>query len=421
MNFFKKISTHRHAFNESLMQAYDSLRNNKLRTFLSLLGITIGIFCIITVKSAIDSLQDGILEGFSELGSDMVYVSKMPWDEDPGRNYWKYLKRPEPSYEDFLYVKQRSKKSMYSSYAAFTGGRNIKHNTETVSNAFVMGATFEQIYTGNMEFEYGRHFTQNENFNGDHKAILGHNVYTSLFPAGSGIGESVKVFGRKYTVIGKLAAEGQSFFNFINYDDIIWIPFSNFEKYVNVQNEAGISFSLKAKKNTSIEDLKSETIGLMRSSRKLKPIMLSNFSVNELSLLSNVLDQVFGVMNIAGFLIGIFALIVGMFSVANIMFVSVKERTSIIGIKKALGAKKSIILLEFLLESILLCLLGGFIGLVLVILTLWGVSSLTGFQMQMSSTNLITGIGASIIVGIIAGIIPAYNASNMDPVEAIRA
>jgi len=210
----------------------------------------------------------------------------------------------------------------------------------------------------------------------------------------------------------------------MNFDEVCWIGYNSLKKFVNVKDNnryVGRSLSVKAKKGVKLPDLKDELTGVIRSKRKLKPFEDNNFSINQLSMITDMLDSVFRVLNIAGFWIGFFALLVGMFSVANIMFVSVKERTNIIGIKKALGAKGSVILLEFLVESVILCIIGGIIGLVTVYLTLLLLSSVTPFDMQLSVFNTASGVGISIAVGIIAGIIPAFQASKMNPVDAIRA
>lgn len=408
---------------ESFQQATGSLVGNKLRTFLSLLGITIGIFCIITVKSAVDSLQANVIEGFNELGSDVIYLDKMPWNEDPGQNYWKYAKRPDPSYEDYQAIKKRSKLTEFTSYTIFTGGKTIKHLSSSISNAFIMGSTFEYASIQNVKIAEGRYFTPNEYETGANKIILGYKVYNELFKSLNGVGREVKLFGQDFQVIGYLESEGDNVFNFLNFDEVIWLNYNSVKKYINVKDKSNVGrmLNIKAKSNIDMSEHKGEIASIIRAVRRQRPLEKDNFSLNELSMLSQVLDSVFKVLNIAGFIIGIFALIVGMFSVANIMFVSVKERTSIIGIKKALGAKRYIILIEFLIESIILCIFGGLIGLVLVYLILAVISMLIPFSMSMSITNAIIGITSSVIVGIISGILPAMQASGMDPVEAIRA
>jgi putative ABC transport system permease protein len=407
---------------ESLQQALGSLRGNKLRTFLSLLGITIGIFCIIAVKSAVDSLQANIVNGFNELGSDVIYLDKMPWNEDPDQNYWKYQKRPNPSFGDYEAINRKGRMADKAAFTIFTGGRTIKFLSNSISNAFIMGSTFEYASIQNLKIQEGRFLTQNEYESGSNKVILGNKVYNELFKGINGVGREVKLFGQDYHVIGYLESEGDNAFNFLNFDEVLWVGYKNVQRFVNVKEESqvGRMLTIKAKTGVELSDLKGEVAQIIRAERRLKPLEKDNFALNELSMLSQLIDGVFKMINIAGFFIGGFSLVVGMFSVANIMFVSVKERTSIIGIKKALGAKRYIILLEFLIESVILCLLGGLIGLVFVWVVLKGISMVIPFQMTLTAGNVAIGVISSVIVGIISGILPAIQASGMDPVEAIR-
>ena len=408
---------------ESINQALQSLAGNKLRTFLSLLGITIGIFCIIAVQSAVDSLQENIVSGFKELGSDVVYVDKMPWDEDPGQNYWKYARRPDPSYNDYEKIQRRSKLAEAASYVIFTGGRTIKYKSSSVSNAFIMGATEEYSKIQNLEFAKGRGLSNNEMLTGSNKIILGHKVADELFQQEEPVGKYAKLFGQKFLVIGVLKEEGDNAFNFINFDEVMWMSYNTIKKFVNTgeQSRVGKMLNVKAKPGVELAELKGELTGILRANRRLKPAEGDNFALNELSTLTGVLDNVFGVLNLVGFVIGIFALIVGMFSVANIMFVSVKERTGLIGVKKALGAKRYIILLEFLIEATILCIIGGVIGIFMVWIVMKLISMAIPFDMYLTFMNLVIGVVISVIVGILSGIIPAFQAAKMDPVEAIRA
>jgi len=407
---------------ESIVQALQSLVGNKLRTFLSLLGISIGIFCIIAVKSAVDSFESTIKDGFNELGSDVLYVDKMPWGEDPNQNYWKYAKRPDPSFKDYEVITEKSKLADAASYVIFTGGKTIKYKSSSVSNAYIMGSTFEYKDIQNMNIEKGRYLTQQEYNSGANKLVLGYKVAQSLFNSLEPVGKEVKLFGQKYQVIGVLKSEGENMFNFLDFDEAMWISYNNIKRYVNTNENSrvGKMLNIKAREGVDVQELKGEITSVLRSSRRLKPTEKENFALNELSALSDVLDSVFGVMNVVGLIIGIFALIVGMFSVANIMFVSVKERTNLIGIKKALGAKRFMILLEFLIESIILCVIGGIIGLLLVLGVLKVISSAIPFDMFLSMSNVFSGVTVSIVVGILSGIIPALMASKLDPVVAMR-
>lgn len=410
---------------ESFRIAIGELTNNKLRTFLSLLGITIGIFCIIAVLSAVDSLERSIRDGFSELGSDVIYVSKEPWTEDPQQNYWKYLRRPDPGMRDYEAITKKSKLAEGAAYAFFTGGGTIKHESSSVEGVFYMGTTYEYQELQKVEIAEGRYFTETEYRNATNVVLLGHKIRDELFGLQNALGKEVKLFGQKFKVIGVLKEEGEDPFNFINFDDVVWSGLNNTRKFYNFDDfTKGFNYQklllVKAKAGVELDELKDELTGIIRGVRRLKPYEEENFALNELSMFEQILSGFFGALNIAGFTIGIFALIVGMISVANIMFVSVKERTVIVGVKKALGAKKYFILMEFLLEAIFLCIMGGLMGLAMV----WGVMKLISmfipFELWLSMRNVIIGVGVSVIVGIISGVVPAWQASNMDPVEAMR-
>lgn len=407
---------------ESIRQAFSSLIGNKLRSFLSLVGITIGIFCIISVKSAVDSLQNNVMEGLSEIGTGVVYVEKYPWNEDWEDNYFKYMKRPDPDLDDYELIKKKSKLADQASYSIFQGGKTIKYKSSSVSDITVMGSSYEFQDIQGLDIEKGRYFTLSEYNSGANKIILGSIAAKELFGNLNPIGKEVKLFGQSYFVLGVLKEEGESMFNFMNFDDVIWISLTNARRYMNIKDGKGVGESLmvSAKHGVSNEELKSELTGILRAHRRLRPREADNFSLMEMSSLNQVLDSFFGTLNIAGFVIGGFALIVGMFSVANIMFVSVKERTNIIGIKKALGAQNLIILLEFLIEAVVLCLIGGFIGLLVSYGVITLISSLMDFKMVMTFNNALAGILVSVLVGIISGIFPAYLASKLDPVVAIR-
>lgn len=407
---------------ESLRQVMSSLKGNALRTFLSILGITIGIFCIISVKSAVDSLQENIVDGFKELGSDVVYVDRIPWVNTSRELYLQYLKRPNVTYKESQEILKRSRLADDVTFAGVTGGKTLKHRSNSLSGATVFGTTYGYAEIFNMDIQQGRYFTRQEYHSGSDVIILGHGFASSLFNNINPIGREIKLNGRGYRVIGVLKEEGDNMFNFLNYDEIAWITYPNLKKIANTSKDSSIGriLGVKAKDGVSADRLKDELTGIMRSIRRIKPKDKTNFALNELSMLNQALQSVFGVLNIAGFVIGIFSLIVGMFSVANIMFVSVKERTNIIGIKKALGAKNINILVEFLIESVILCLIGGLAGLVLVFLIVQAVSSMSSFSMSLSIFNVVFGVGISIIVGVVSGIIPAYQASTMNPVDAIR-
>jgi len=381
----------------------------------------IGIYSIIVVKSSVDSFQSSIKNGFSELGSDVIYIDKYPWNEEGDNQWWKFHKRPDPSLEDYEAINKKSKKAVAASITAFMGGKTIKYKSSSVENAYIMGISPEYNEIQNLQIEKGRYFSSIEEANARDVLVLGHAVANALFVNEEAVGKQVKLMGKKYLVVGVLKEEGESMFNFIDLDEAMIVGLANLRRVVSIKNgNVGIMMQVKAKAEYTLEQVKDEVAGIIRSVRKLRPREENDFALNEITMLNKMLEGVFGIVNIAGLFIGVFSLIVGMVSVANIMFVSVKERTSLIGVKKALGAKSSIILLEFLVEAIILCLIGGLIGIIFVFLTLKLISAVSPLDLFLSPFNLILGLGCSIVVGILAGIIPAFNASNLDPVEAIR-
>ncbi len=408
---------------ESIDQSLQQLRANKLRSFLSLLGITIGIFCILSVKSAVDSLEDNIKGSFEQLGNDVIYITKLPWAEDPDQSYWKYFQRPVPSYEDYLVLKAGVETASLVALTVRIGIRTIKYRSSSVEGAFVFGATYEYADLFKMEFEKGRYYSPYEYNNGSDKVILGYNIADELFGTLDPIGKQVKLMGRTMQVIGVIAKAGEALVNPLDYDDVIFLSYTAAKKVADVKQRNspwGNTLNVKARDGVDVELMRDEVTGVLRAHRRLKPREQDDFSLNEISVITQFLDKIFGVINLAGLAIGIFAIFVGMFSVANIMFVSVKERTNIIGIKKALGAKRYFILLEFLIEAIVLCILGGLVGLLLVFGCMKILAAVLNFEMYLSLSNIALGVGLSIFIGIISGFIPANQASKMDPVDAMR-
>jgi len=408
---------------EAVRQAFQQLVANKLRSFLSLLGITIGIFCIIGVQSAVDSLETDVRSSFDKLGNDVIYVSKFSWAEDPGRNYWKWMRNPNISYKDFEAVSQKATLADMTSFHVFLGMKTLKYRSYSVDNAFLLGVTYDYGNVFNFEFEKGRYFSQTEYFYGKNQCILGYQVAEELFGAIDPIGKRIKLMGRELEVIGVLTQNGKDLVSIMNFDQGVFVSYELARKIVNLNSNDRFGNSVltvKANQDVPLEQLEGQLTGVMRAHRRLKPKEKNNFALNELSVLTQVLDGFFSVLNQLGLIIGIFAILVGVFSVVNIMFVSVKERTNIIGIKKALGAKRYIILLEFLIESIILCILGGIIGLALVYVILQILSASIGYEIYLAWNNILNGLLWSISIGILSGVIPAWQAARMDPVEAIR-
>ncbi len=411
-------------FQEGAAQAWSQLMANKLRTFLSLLGVTIGIFCIIGVKSAVDSLEANIRNSMAKLGDDVLYVEKFSWGEDPGDNFWKWMRRPNISYEEFERLRETVPSADKMAFWLFVGAKPIKWQSSSVENSYCIAATYDMEEMFHLEFENGRYLTPTEYETATETCVLGHVIADGIFGAGiDPIGKTISWGGRKLRVVGTLKASGKDLLKPFNFDEAVLIGYQLARRIANVRPTgmwSRTSMCIKAKKGVDLEVLKDEVTAALRSKRRIKPREENSFALNTLSIISGLFDKLFGTLNVVGFLIGGFALVVGMFSVANIMFVSVKERTSIIGIKKALGAKRWVILLEFLIESVVLCVIGGLFGLVFIWVVVTGASKALDFEMQLSPTNMFWGVFVSVVVGVLSGVLPAAQASALDPVEAMR-
>lgn len=404
----------------SILMAFGELKVNKLRTFLSLFGVTIGIFCIIGVLATVESLESSVKNDLKAIGASTIYVQKWPWGGGGGEfPWWKYMKRPEPKYEELKPILDRSNYAKTAAFMLFNSS-NVEYKESMLQNVVWYGATegFSEIQE--VKIETGRYISPTEFANGSPVMVMGYENAAKLFDAPElALNKVVKVKGRFVTIVGIMKKQGRSLIGGWDFDNIIIVPF-NFCKQVVDQRRAERFLLVGGKDGVPVEDLKEELRGIMRSVRKLKPLEEDNFALNDVTSSSKSLDGFFGSVNLGGFVIGGFSLIVGLFGIANIMFVTVKERVSQIGLKKAVGAKKSTILMEFLLESAFLCIMGGIMGLLLVFLVSLGLSSALPFKVIVSPGIIILGISISIAVGLLAGFIPARTAANLDPVVAIR-
>jgi putative ABC transport system permease protein len=390
---------------------------------LSLLGITIGIFAIIAVFTIVDSLETNIRESVNTLGSDVLYVQKWPWGPPEGETefaWWKYMNRPLASMEEFEYIKDHSKGAKNVAFISAVG-RGIEYGNNNIDGAGIAGVTDEFKDIRAFELEEGRYFSPIEMNAGRNVTVIGNTIAKELFEGSNPIGKYIKIFGSKVLVIGVVEKEGQGTFSGQILDDVAMLPLNFYMRFIDIRREyADPQIWVQAKPTVGVEELTFEVTQLLRSYRRLKPADEDNFALNQTSIINNQLDQFFAVLKIAGFFIGIFSIIVGGFGIANIMFVSVKERTHIIGIQKALGAKRYFILTQFLFESVILSVAGGIIGLLIVFLGATAINLSGDFSVYLTMDNILLGIGISSLIGLVSGIFPAWQGARMDPVVAIN-
>ena len=406
---------------ESFIFAFQSVIMNKLRTILSLLGITIGIFAIISVFTIVDSLETNIRSSLNSLGTNIIYVQKWPWTEENGAEYqwWKYVNRPVPSFEEYREVEYRSVMAQDVGFVVSTQ-QTAKYENNKIENTRFIGVSnnIENIRT--IEIVSGRYFTSFEINSARNICVIGSSVAKNLFRNTDPIGKVMRVAGFKLKVIGVISKEGKATFS-DSMDESVILPVTFIRNVIDIKSEDfNPELWVRAKENVSNEALLDELRQILRSVRRLKPNAEDNFALNQTSMLSNSLDSFFKVLNMAGWFIGLFSLLVGGFGIANIMFVGVKERTTQIGIQKALGAKRYFILSEFLFEAVLLSVFGGAVGLFLVWTGTLLINYLAGFAIDLTLGNILLGLGISSLIGLISGLAPAWTAARMDPVTAIN-
>lgn len=406
-------------FKESFSFALNALRNNKLRTFLSLLGITIGIFSIIAVLAAVDSLDRNIKENLSGLDKNTMYLTKFSFGPTNVPR-WQRDNFPQTEYDDFEFIERNVPDIEAIAYVIFGASETVKYQGESVAGVNVTPVSNGIYEIEDFKVEKGRFYTESESYSGAPVIVLGYSVAENLFDNLNPIGKQVRVYGRKLTVIGVLKKFGSGLFD--SPDDKAYVP-ANFVRRFKNGGANGIpgAIIIKPKKNVDIGAFEQVLKQKYRVYRGLKAGEPDNFFVNKMSGFTDAIDGIIGTLNVIGWIISGFSLLVGGFGIANIMFVSVKERTNLIGIQKSLGAKNRFILFQFLFEAIILSVLGGVIGIVLVwILSLIASGMTEDFEFVLSFYNVFLGFALSTLIGLISGVIPAISASKLDPVEAIR-
>ncbi|MBR4802953.1 MAG: ABC transporter permease [Bacteroidales bacterium] len=417
---------------EGVSFTWNELKNNKFRTFLSLLGVSIGIFTIVAIFTAVDALKSNVKKGFESMSNNMVQISTWPFGpEDEEGNiildgsggyteyrWWDYMKRPDITYNHYKFLKANSKMADDFLFI-YNGSSNVKYGRNTANNVGVCCATSELEKILKLNIAQGRMITKSEFDNGSLVVIIGSSVANSLFQDEDPLGKVVKIMGYSVTVVGVLEKQGESITNVNQTDDAIFIPYLAGKMVLNLREPDG-TLNAIPKEGVTSEELAQELRQLMRQARRIRPGQKNDFSVNQISTLTEMLDKVLGMIRSVGWVIAAFSLLIGGFGIANIMFVSVKERTKIIGIQKALGAKRYFIMTQFLAEAIILAVAGALVGILIVGLILWAAPIPAEYDVHLTFGNILSGVAIASVIGILSGLLPAWSAARLNPVDAIN-
>lgn len=398
---------------ESFFIAIQSIRANKLRSLLTTLGIVIGIVSVTSMNMLMSGIDSAFKQSLAMLGQDVLYVDKFPWFNNRD-DFWVFRNRPNITEDQVEAIKKESKYALY-----VTGQANsmaeVKRNENNIPGVFVSGVSEDQLKVSNTEISDGRFITDTENAGARNVIVLGADVVSSLFPGEDPIGKKVILANQPYSVIGIMAKQGK-FLGLFSQDNQVMIPLNTFKKYFGLRR--GIRINVKIADEKQINDAKDEITFIMRKSRRLDVTEPDNFAINQQEAFKQQLDGISFAIAAVGLFITSLALIVGMIGVMNIMFVSIKERTREIGVRKALGATRKIILIQFLIEAMTISLIGGLIGLIFSALLKPILNSF--FVAELPIGVILVAIFLSLLVGLIAGIVPANTAAKQDPIEALR-
>ncbi|MCZ7604281.1 MAG: FtsX-like permease family protein [Ignavibacteriales bacterium] len=401
---------------ESLLISFRAIRVNKIRSILTTLGIVIGVTSVVLMSTALKGMDIAFQDGVAALGSDNLYIDKWSWF-DNNIPWWEVRNRKNLDLDEFKQYESLAKLPEAVAPTVWTN-QTLKFKDNTLNFNMITGTNHNYIKTTNLEFAEGRFFTELESNSARNVVVIGSSVAESLFPRGGGLNEFIKIKGRKFKVIGILAQQGSFIMGNFNPDNQAFVPIDVVFKYFHRSDFRSITFNVRAKNNALVQDTKDEAISLMRKIRGLSYADENDFSINQQEGLLNNINQTTSVIKIAGYFITGLALFVGAIGIMNIMFVSVKERTREIGIRKAIGAKRRTVLGQFLFESSIICLMGGFVGLAIAVLLSMVVNQFLPTSVQVDA--VILAIVISVLTGVISGLAPAYTAAKMDPVDALR-
>jgi putative ABC transport system permease protein len=400
-------------FKEGMLIAFQAIRANKMRSVLTTLGIVIGIVSVTLMGTAIEGLNRSFNKSIASIGADVLYIQKWPWGG--GDDWWKYRNRRDIRMKHEKALERYSETSTAISPVIGTS-RTVKYGRKYVESVGIVGTGSNYLEINGANIAFGRYFMRAEADGGRPVCVIGSDVAAGLFPAENPIGKTIKVGGYAYQTIGVLEKQG-SFLGMESLDNRVYLPINRFFQEF-MTNKHGISINVKASSVGNIEDTKEEIRGIMRRSRGLSPRQEDDFAINQQEILVATFNKIGGIIAAVGLFITGLSLFVGGIGIMNIMFVSVTERTKEIGIRKAIGAPRRTILMQFLLESSALCLLGGLIGIVIAFPLSLIIDQVMPTAMPISTVAV--AIFVSLIVGVVSGFLPAYRASRLDPVDALR-